>query len=280
MLIQFRVENHRSLKQEQTLSMVAANVADSNDPRLIRPDGLGEMLLPAVALYGANASGKSNVLHALTFMREAVLFSHRQWEPEGGTPQEAFALAGDAPGPSLFEVDLMIDGVRHRYGFVLGAERIEEEWLFAWPNGRKQAWFEREGDIFSFGKNLRGENETIRQLTRPNSLFLSAAAQNNHAALSPVLGWFARPRFKTRLSSRGIVFPRELGDILSRQLSIFPETNDERDQDKGAIVGPLRAGDVGILDFRVGSRDVAKPERALGRATSSSRAESPVPAPN
>ena len=65
MLVQFRVENHRSLRDEQTLSMVASG--GDADPRLIHPEGLGEALLPVVALYGANASGKTNVLQALAF---------------------------------------------------------------------------------------------------------------------------------------------------------------------------------------------------------------------
>src|SRR5690606_30643386 len=153
-------------------------------------EGLGEALLPAVALYGANASGKTNVLHALGFMAEAVRGSHRLWEPGSGTPREPFALSERAGDPSLFEVELLVGGVRHRYGFVLGAEGVEEEWLYAWPRGRKQVWFEREGTSFNFGDNLKGENETIKKVTRANSLFLSAAAQNNHAQLSPIFEWF------------------------------------------------------------------------------------------
>jgi hypothetical protein len=179
MLIQLRVENHRSLRDEQVLSMVAADLGDAGSERLIRAEGFEHALLPAVALYGANASGKSNVIGALAFMQRAVLESHRLWNPEGGAPQEPFALSTKANEPSLYEVDIMLEGTRLRYGFVLSAGRIEEEWLYAWPRDRKQLWFEREGDAFRFGKALRGENEAIKALTRPNSLFLSAAAQNN-----------------------------------------------------------------------------------------------------
>ena len=272
MLIQFRVENHRSLKDEQTLSMVAANVGDPNDPRLMRPAGLGEALLPVIALYGANASGKSNVLHALNLMRAAVLFSHRQWKPEGGTPQEPFLLSGGERKPSLFETDVIIDGVRHRYGFVLGAERIEEEWLFAWPNGRKQAWFERQGDDFDFGKNLRGENETIRALTRPNSLFLSTAAQNNHAGLSPVFGWFASARFAVRGASEGFLPLGELGDMFDPQLSFFSEPNDGRD----AILRMLKAGDIGVVDVRAIGPRVDGSKRSSFFVDRQGRLESPL----
>jgi hypothetical protein len=250
MLVQFRVENHRSLRGEQVLSMVAS-AADGEDPRLIRSGAIDHALLPAVALYGANASGKSNVLHALAFMRSAVLYSHRQWDPAGGTPHEPFALSGSQSASSLFEADIVVGSVRYRYGFVLSAERVEEEWLHAWPKGRKQAWFEREGDHFEFNKSLRGENDTIRGLTRPNSLFLSAAAQNNHAGLVPVFDWFAPSHFKLRRSARSAIPVGALGDIFSPQLSLFVDLKDARTQDREAIVGLLRAADIGILDLRV-----------------------------
>ncbi len=264
MLIQFRVQNHRSLRDEQVLSMVAGAVAPKDDPRLIRAAGVEDGLLPAVALYGANASGKSNVLQALSFMQSAVLRSHRFWDPEGGTPQEPFALSGKAQEPSLYEVDVVISDVRYRYGFVLSAERIEEEWLHAWPNGRKQEWFERERDDFKFGKSLHGENETIRGLTRPNGLFLSAAAQNNHAALSPVYGWFAPTRLKfRRASSVGEPAANALGEVFSRQLSLFPDVEGARTLDRDGIVRLLRAADVGILDVRVLNRDLPHPRDLL-----------------
>src|ERR1039457_5403063 len=161
MLIQFRVENHRSLRHEQTLSLAAASLGDPEDPRLIRSDAVTEPLLPAVAIYGANASGKSNVLQALGFMRNAIVDSYRIWEPDSGVPSEPFALSQKRADPSLYEVEIVVDDVRFRYGFVVSASRVEEEWLYAWPSGHKQTWFEREGDNFEIGRNLRGDNEAI-----------------------------------------------------------------------------------------------------------------------
>ena len=265
MLIQFRVENHRSLRDEQVLSLVAAHLGDSEDPRLLHPPEFGEALLPAVALYGANASGKSNVLNGLAFMREAVLRSHRYWEPEEGAPQEPFVLSSTAQEkPSLYEVDFLVDGVRFRYGFVLSATRIVEEWLHAWPHGRKQVWFEREGDHFDFGKHLHGENETIRGLTRANSLFLSAAAQNNHAALLPLFGWFRAARLELRRSPLLGLKPSRaafLGDLFSGQLALFEEDNTARQHEREAIVHLLRSADLGILDMKVARSHRSLPSR-------------------
>jgi AAA15 family ATPase/GTPase len=256
-LIQFRVQNHRSLRDEQTLSLVAAS--KDSDSYLLQLPGVEEDLLPAIAIYGANASGKTNVLLALAFMRNAVAHSHRLWEPEAGVPQEPFALSVSKNENSSYEVDAYISGTRYRYGFAISSERVEKEWLHAWPNGRKQMWFEREGTTFDFGRMFQGENETIRGLTRENSLFLSAGAQNNHPSLLPIFRWFreltfevrrARP-FGTRPYGMGsMVQGRVFEELFSRQTSLFPD-DDPLFNDREAIVRLLQAADTGIVDVRV-----------------------------
>ncbi|MGO8689167.1 MAG: AAA family ATPase [Thermoguttaceae bacterium] len=75
MLIEFRAANHRSLRDEQVLTMEAGRVGEENDPRPRQVPGHSKPLLTVAGLYGANASGKSNVLAALAFMRDAVLLS-------------------------------------------------------------------------------------------------------------------------------------------------------------------------------------------------------------
>ena len=258
MLLQFSVENHRSLRDEQTLTLTAASRRDQSEAPLHAVPGLDDAVLPAAALYGANASGKTNVLHALAFMRSAVLSSHRLWEPDSGTPQQAFALDERANEPSTFEVDVWAD-IRYRYGFVLSAARVEEEWLHAWPQGRKQVWFERTADELEFGRNFHGENETIRGLTRENSLFLSAAAQNNHSAVLPVFSWFRRLATVMRTGREGGGLVPEGGpwmsELLSRQLSLFQEDNEALERDRKALVRLLNAADTGIVDIKIDERE-------------------------
>jgi uncharacterized protein len=216
-LVEFRVANHRSLRDEQVLTMEAGRVGDETDPRPRQVPGYPERLLTVAGLYGANASGKSNVLAALAFMREAVLQSHRFWSPAEeeparplarraptasnvGTsgqadeqsllPRDPFAWGPKKNDPSLFEVTFLLDQVRCQYGFQASDDRFLEEWLFAWPAGKKQLWFERDEHAFRFGENLKGENKLIEKVTRPNALFVSAAAQHNHPYLSPIFAWF------------------------------------------------------------------------------------------
>lgn len=274
MLIEFRVENHRSIRDEQVLSMQVGRGGEGHDPRPRRVPGSAGLLLPVAGLYGANASGKSNVLSALFFMRGAVDLSHRLFPPEGGFPRDPFAWGEKVNAPSLFEVTLAIEGVRYQYGFVVDDERVLEEWLFAWPTGRKQTWFERQGEIYSFGQHLRGENRVVKELTRANSLFLSAAVQHRYEQLGPLYRWFRAVRAVNVRASRG--FPREgsgyffaerwLAQQLEadsgagRQQQLFGE-DVPADGSIEAVRDLIRAADLGIVGFKVTEKGGQKGER-------------------
>ena len=237
MLIEFRVENYRSLRDEQALTLEAGRIGESSDPRPRGVAGHGESLLPAAVIYGANASGKSNVLAALAFMREVVILSHRQWEPEGGIPRTAFAWGGKRNESSMFEASFLVGETKYVYGFSVDDKAVVEEWLFAWPNHRKQMWFEREGDRFKFGEHMKGPNEAVMEVTRPNALFLSAAAQLGHKQLTPVYTWF-----------RGI----SPVNILGRRSPMFHAGFiDEADDTLAARIRQLlKAADIGIVDMK------------------------------
>ncbi|HET9179711.1 MAG TPA: ATP-binding protein [Terriglobia bacterium] len=244
--MRFRVQNFRSLKEEQELSMVAGSLTDSSEA-VTQVEGLNLGLLRAAAIYGANASGKTNVLKALAYMRGAVLNSQRQWPPEGPIPRNPFLLdAQSKSAGSFFEADVLTDGTRYSYGFVLNDHEIVREWLNAYPTSkrpnRKQMWFRRERRAFTFGKKLTGDNQAIERLTRPNSLFLSAAAQNNHEALLPIYRWFAE-----RLT------------CLSRERHSLRQQTAEMCQDsrhKPLVLRMLKAADLGIIGLSVDEVDL------------------------
>lgn len=254
MLIEFRVENHRSLRDEQAITMEASGIGEASDTRPRRVAGHEACLLPAVVLYGANASGKSNVLAALAFMREAVVFSHRKWEPEGGIPRTAFAWGGKRKEASMFEVSFLLKETKYEYGFTVDDEIVQEEWLFAWPSHRKQVWFEREGNTYKFGEHLKGPNEAVKEVTRQNALFLSAAAQHGHAALTSLFSWFRRISAENTKRQRYPVssvwyFP---SDVVApeEQDSLPSRTVDEEDTLSSRIRQLLKASDTGIVDVK------------------------------
>lgn len=254
MLIDLRVENHRSIRDEQVLTTEAVGANDANDLRPRRIAASSKPLLPALALYGANASGKSNVLSALAFMRGTVIDSYRLWLPESEIPREPFAGGGKPAEPSLFELKMVVGDVRYQYGFVADDRRFLEEWLYAWPRGRRQTWFEREGDRFSFGHSLSGDNRLIERNTRDNALFLSTAAQLAHPQLRAIYAWFflisgtdgmTRQRRGPKRLRRRLI--REmLSDAILEPgvLTIDPET------EQAFIAELLRRADTGIEEVR------------------------------
>ncbi|MFD6323198.1 ATP/GTP-binding protein [Streptomyces sp. NPDC058442] len=194
--------NHRSIREETELSLVATELnEDSARETGARSEGRPVSVLPAVGIFGANASGKSNVLKALRFMRTAVLDSFADWGRRTGIPREPFALAAEAQEEtSFFEVDLLLgkNRIRYTYGFELSDERVEAEWLHAYPAGRRQIWFDREADRpedeggeFRFpGSGLKGQKDLIVTSTRPDALFLTVGATLNNPGLAAVHRWF------------------------------------------------------------------------------------------
>lgn len=180
MLIRFGVANHKSIRDWQEISFVASSLKGGASQTIEAP-GLKQRLLPAALIYGANASGKSNVLDALSEMRRHVVDSFRKNEPNGKIARAPFALTERNDAPTTFEVDLLLAGVRYTYGFDVGDRAFTREWLHAYPHGHRQVWFERDAEgPMRFGKGMKGANRAIEGFLRPNALFLSTAAQHGH----------------------------------------------------------------------------------------------------
>lgn len=197
MLLRFRAANVRSLRDEQELSFVAPEGESSAAAReLGLGGGRSVHVFPLIGIFGANASGKSNVLAALTDMRTAVLNSYARWASFDDVPRKPFALGAKGESePSFFEVDLVIDEVRWTYGFELGSTRVEAEWIHSYPRGHRQVWLDRDasrGDVYEWpGGRVKDRAQLVRR-TRQNTLLLSTAGTDNHPQLSPLFHWFRR----------------------------------------------------------------------------------------
>jgi predicted ATPase len=139
--------------------------------RGVRARGKDLAVVPIAAIFGANASGKTNVLTAMRWMAQAVTDSVTEWSRHPGVPHRpVFALDPEARDEaSLFEVDVVLAGVRYVYGFEVSDLRVESEWLHAYPAGRKQVWFERDVDareIYRFPSEwLKGNRQDLTQAT-------------------------------------------------------------------------------------------------------------------
>jgi AAA15 family ATPase/GTPase len=254
MLLRFGVKNHRSIRSYQEISLVASSLRDVEDG-LISPEAdvadssprRSLRLVPVLALYGANASGKTTILDALQFFASGIVSSHDR--SAGRTvPFRPFLLDDESrKADSRYDADIILDGVRYHYGYSITRERIESEWLYSFPiSGARRirtVLFTRDAEAeeeFHFGKSLKGENKVISKLVRPNSLFLSAAAQNSHPQLSEIFNFFAEKVTNRMQETSEHMLPEQL-------LAYFGEDEALRER----AVSFLAAADTGIvgLDF-------------------------------
>lgn len=196
MLIEFSVANYRSFREKVTLSMVASSDDTLEGNTFAAPGKRGMRLLKSAALYGANASGKTNFLKAIHTMRELVVRSASQMQRGDRLPAESFKLEPSAVNePSLFEVVIATHEERYVYGFSIDAERVREEWLSAarmsGERSSSRMLFERRSDgTVQFGNSWRGERAALEDRLRENALLLSVAAQSNNETVERIYDWF------------------------------------------------------------------------------------------
>ena len=194
MLLRFRAANVRSLRDEQELSLVVPEHEPGTVARELPLGGERSVkVFPLIGIFGANASGKSNVLAALVDMRSAVLNSYASWASLERVPRKPFILDPKSESePSFFEVDVMIDEVRWTYGFELSSARVEAEWIHSYPRGHRQVWLNRGPEMYEWpGGRVRDRAQLVRR-TRLDALLLSTAGTDNHPQLSPLFQWFRR----------------------------------------------------------------------------------------
>jgi uncharacterized protein len=248
MLVEFRIKNFRSLRDEQVLSLVASTEKTLLDTHAL-DTGLkaAPHLLKSAVVYGANASGKSNLIKALQFMRGVVLESANLQPGQTFGRLQPFRLdAASGSLPTEFEVTFILNGVRYQYGFAMNAQRIISEQLLVYKAFKPQRWFERHfdaesgKDVYEFGSSLKGAKNLWEGATRPNALFLSVAVQLNSEALRPVFDWFA---------NRLVIFNEQ--SPLSPQFSMQML---KQEAQRKAICEFLRAADISIADIEVATK--------------------------
>ncbi len=220
MLIRFEASNYRSIAKGVELSMVAV---DEDREAAREAPHLGGSLLTLAAIYGPNASGKSNVVGALAWLRDAVEDSLRFWEDD--IPLEPFAFGVGPAESSEFVIEGTVDDVRFEYVTELGTNRVLYEGLFHYPEKKRRRIFEREGSELKLQRGLGGLSGT-RELLTDRTLALSIARRFDEPLVSKFVreilriqvlgqvprraapgalagggGWRSRPRLPGRLGT-------------------------------------------------------------------------------
>lgn len=191
MLIEFTVGNFLSFKEKKTLSLEATSIKD-NPENVIEAGNY--KLLRSVVIYGANSSGKSNLIKALTTMKDLVknsVSTNSTSTIENITP---FLLNTETESqPSYFEILILINNVRYRYGFEVDSKIIHSEWLFECKSKKEKPLFLREKESIEITKEFK-EGDGLEEKTRDNALFLSIVDQFNGKISKKIMEWFSGNR--------------------------------------------------------------------------------------
>lgn len=206
MLIEFRTENFLSFKDLTKFSMVAAkSFKEYSDTHTLEPE-INFNLLKTAIIYGNNASGKSNLLEAMGFMKQMVLNSFRDALMENGDrkfPLEKFALNTKAEhDTSFFEISFIHKDTKYRYGFEIDYDNIVAEWLFH-TTSKEVYLFRRDKQIIEVNKSAFKEGLGKEADVKENVLFLSLLATLGKDISSSIVDWFKKVNFITGIHDRG-----------------------------------------------------------------------------
>ena len=199
MLIEFTVQNYTSFKDETTISLIPTKSRTMKDHVISDLDGKSCHVLPLAVIYGANASGKTNLVKAISFMRKIILSGIKPDRSTGVIPHKLDSESEKKP--TRMEIIFKHKGVLYTYGFVLTPEKIMEEWLFGYYTNQESKIFERITNDDNETKVDPGNKLTsdvqkadfikfVAQGTRPNQLFLTEAHERNIKIIAPVIDWF------------------------------------------------------------------------------------------
>lgn len=246
MIIDFSVENYRSIKEMQTLSMSAANIISKYkelDQENVFKHSPKLALLKSKAIYGANASGKSNLIRALVAFISIVVNSVKD-DKVLTSRIESFELSTETENqPSYFQLSFLLNKVYYRYGFEATDKEIKSEWLFGSPGKKEVSFFTREGSSIIINEKQFKEATKVSDLysqpendiARSNSLFITAVKSFSGGIAREIVDY---------LSSYIII--SGLSDFKLHKIAEESLGDEEK---RVKIAALLRVADVGIDDI-------------------------------
>jgi uncharacterized protein len=260
MLLEFSVQNFRSFRDKQTLSLIAGTGDEHWETHTMSIPGTeDERALRSAAIYGPNASGKTNLLLAMAAMRDVVINSATNAQRGDKIDViDPFRLSAEARTSSTefrirFAIDDFEEEKEFEYRFEATRDRVIFEGLYTFPHGRRRRWFERMYDSnhpdgkLKKSSHFGGQKEQIWQATRSNALYLSTAVQLNNEDLSTIFDWFRNTL--TYLTSRHLGVDGPPGGTYTARAC-----EDEKAREQ--ILALLEAADVGIHDIHVEEQPV------------------------
>lgn len=245
MLLQFSVSNYRSIKDTITFSMLASS-KNENSFKIKKYN-----LLNSAVIYGANASGKSNLLRAMAFMGRIVLNKTKVIQSTDTLPHDPFRLnSSTQDASSTFEIVFFIDEIKYRYGFELDNTTVYAEWLYADEKGKEAKLFYRDNedeDYVNPQKFKEGnrffDNKKLEIDILSNQLFIWECDRTKDGVISKsILKWFNNLNLIDGIDDRGY----STYTMKKMEDSIF----------RNEILKLVKTADIGIEDISVEEEEV------------------------
>ncbi len=175
MLLSLKVENFLSFRDEVTLELLPSSIKELEENVAVSPYNTTRVLKSAV-VYGANSSGKSNLLNALIFIKKFIMNSARNTQVDEIIGVESFLLSSRTEArPSRFEINFVIDNLKYRFGFKIDSHVVHEEWLYYTKVNKEYLCYTRNHSDFNIEPKFE-EALNLQNRTRANALFLSVIA--------------------------------------------------------------------------------------------------------
>ena len=241
MILEFSVKNFLSFKEKVTFSMIANSNKELNDNYV---EIGGNKVLKSAAIYGANASGKSNLFKILTLV-VLMLRSSNSVDINAKLPLIPFKLdKGSVNKPSEFEIKFILDETRYVYGFIADKDKIYDEYLYYYPNGRETKIFDRTNiNEYSYTQKDEKILREIEAKNAQNKFFLATATNWN----------FDKTKAAYNFLTNGIGTCNNL-EILKNMAYKMYETNP--DYLKDFAIDFLQKADFNIEDYQISQIDV------------------------
>jgi len=245
MLVEFTVNNFKSVKDTITFSMLASSKDEGNTFEIRKYN-----LLKSAILYGANASGKSNFLRAMAFMSRFVLNKYKIMQSTDKLPHEPFRLSTETEdASSSFEIVFFIDDIKYRYGFEIDNTLVYSEWLYADEKGKEAKLFYRdieEQEYVNPNKFIEGYsffNKKDKKINvSANQLFIWKCDQENGKISQAILNWFNQFNMIDGMDNKGYI-------------NFTMKKMDDKDF-KEKIINLVETADIRIDDIQIEENDI------------------------
>jgi uncharacterized protein len=252
MLISFSVENYLSFKDKVTFSFNAASIKEHPNHVINTSDGRYN-LLNGVLIYGANGSGKSNLIKAISFVKYFVVNSFKEKQSNEPIGIEEFMLSTETVNkPSTFEIEILINNTKYRYGFVLSKKRVLKEWLYLSHKIKEHLLFERSYDNdfeksnYEISSRFKDTDPVNTDLVRENALFLSVSSQFNGVISMEIIKWLQNATFVSGTNYNEFI--DETAELLLEQNS----------NSRNIIIELLKSAKLGFSDVKIKKRELTE----------------------